>query len=285
MIKPRVIAEIGINHNGNIDRAMAMVKEAHRCGADVVKFQKRDVDTCYTQEELQAPCKSPWGKTVEAKVRGRELSWSFFYRLTGLCEDLDIGWSCSAFDLSTLKRLEREHGEDIDFHKVPSCMARHGTFLKEVASYKRLTLVSVGLAKDLDEVMRVASVFEAAACPYVLNVTTAVYPTPVNRVNLNRIETLQALKSHGLSDLCVGVGYSGHEVGVLPSVIAAHMGSIFVERHFTMDRSWYGADQAASLEPHGLELLCRDIKMLGSLGGAKDIALWGDEKNPVPNLR
>jgi len=276
-----VIAEIGINHNGDMNLVYDMVLAAKRCGADFVKFQKRDIDTCYTPEELAAPCDSPWGDTVEAKVRGRELSWEEFSAIDGICARQKIGWSASCFDLKSLDDLQRQFGDEITFHKVPSAMAIHRPFLEQVAAYKKLTLISVGLAPNFQEVVAIADLFYEAGCPFVINVTTSLYPCPPDRCNLERLSFFQ---NHSRVNR-FGVGYSGHEVGILPSVIAAQMGARFIERHFTLDRSWYGADQAASLEPDGLRRLCRDIEELGVIDGSGCVALRGDEKNPVPTLK
>lgn len=282
----RIIAEIGINHCGDMRRAEMMICAAKSCGAHMVKFQKRDIDQCYDADELKKPCDSPWGSTVRDKVRGRELSWKDFERIDSICKSKRIGWSASCFDLKSLVDLERRFGESIAFHKVPSCMSKHDEFLKLVASFQRLTLVSCGLAQDMDEVCRVASHFEEARTPYVLNVTTSIYPCPPERCHLNRIKAFrnQFLRWREYRH-CKAIGYSGHEVGVLPSVIAAHLGARYVERHFTLDRSWYGADQSASLEPEGLSRLCRDIALVDAICGETEISLEGDEKNPVPNLR
>ena len=277
-----VIAEIGINHCGDIDRAIEMIREAKRAAAAHVKFQKRDVDSCYTFKELCSPCESPWGDTLEDKVKGRELEWSDFDRINSECKKLDIGWSVSAFDLKSLAAIEKKFGDDIVFHKVPSAMSKHEAFLEQVASYGRLTIISVGLAEDLSEVGAVALLFEQRNCNYILNVTTSCYPTPTDRCNVSRIHTLKSLA--GELGRCLGIGYSGHEVGLLPSVLAAANGACYIERHFTLDRSWYGADQAASLEPEGLRRLCRDVKDIKSILGNSTIKLYGDEKNPVPNL-
>lgn len=280
---PEVIAEIGINHNGDIQNAWNMIIAAKAAGAHYVKFQKRNVDVCYTPEELSKPCESPWGTTVGDKVRGRELSWNAFRSIADKCDIERIGWSSSCFDLVNLRELEEQFGERISFHKVPSAMAKHGAFLRQVAAYGRLTLISVGLAESLEEIHGVAWIFEQKSCSYILNVTTALYPTPVDRCHIARISAL--LKASKTWANCRGIGYSGHEVGILPSIIAAVLGASYIERHFTLDRSWYGADQSASLEPEGLRRLCRDVSQIPDVIGLPEIHLCGDEKNPVPNLR
>ena len=280
---PELIAEIGINHLGQIQKAFELIDAAKAAGAHHVKFQKRNVDMCYTPAELAAPCESPWGTTIEHKVRGRELCWGDFRVIADKCKVDGIGWSCSCFDLVSLRELEEQFGDRISFHKVPSSMAKHRAFLRQIASYGWLTLVSVGLAESLEEIHGVAWIFEQRRCPYILNVTTALYPTPVDRCHIARIRVLQTASKTWA--YCRGIGYSGHEVGILPSIVAAVYGAKYIERHFTLDRSWYGADQAASLEPEGLRRLCRDVSQIEDVVGLPEVNLQGDEKNPVPNLR
>ena len=285
----KIIAELGINHNGSRATLIKMVEEAAAAGVDYVKIQKRNVDLCYTNDELDAQCVSPWGKTVEAKVRGRELSWDDVREMACVCSSIGIGWGCSCFDLTSLSELWDLFGHEkvaksleFSFHKIPSAMALHPEFVSQVAGYGKLTLISCGLAADPSGIADVTNFFEEAKTDYVLNVTTALYPCPNDRCNLNRIKRFKSIKD--AFPCCRAVGYSGHETGILPSVIAAQMGAEWIERHFTLDRSMYGADQSASLEPEGLRRLVRDIRELEKIRGSGEIHLYGDEKNPVPHL-
>jgi N-acetylneuraminate synthase len=279
----KIIAELGINHNGSIDTLLAMTRQAKDAGADYVKLQKRDVDICYTVKELRKPCESPWGNTVDAKVRGRELLWDDIAQFADYCDSIGVGWGCSCFDLNSMAQLFSRFGSRVAFNKIPSAMSIHDTYVWLVAQQGIFTIISCGLSNGLTDIQKIADVFEDVKTPYVVNVTTSVYPCPLRRCNLYRIDTLKTM----LSDMsyCQGVGYSGHEVGILPSVIAAWSGAEWIERHFTLDRSSYGADQSASLEPEGLRRLVRDIRSLDIIGGDADIRLYGDEKNPVPELR
>lgn len=280
-METKIIAELGINHNGDVDIAKAMVTKAAIAGCDYVKLQKRDVEWCYTPEQLAQPCDSPWGETIEDKVCGRELDWDAVEFLDRHCSSLDIGWSASCFDLNSLSELEGLFPQR-PFNKVASAMALHQLFLREVARYGRLTLLSTGLLTD-EGISRAAQVFENARCPYVIMHTTALYPAPLERLNLSVISILQEVFHE--AEHCMGIGYSGHEVGVLPSVVAAGLGATWIERHFTLDRSMYGADQSASLEPAGLERLVRDIRSLPVIRGDGNRVLHGDEKNPVTYFR
>jgi N-acetylneuraminate synthase len=276
----KVVAELGINSNGCLKTLKSMALEAKASGADFLKLQKRDIDLCYTPEELMAPCDSPWGTTVECKVRGREHSWEELESFDKYTKLLEIGWSASCFDLRSLRWLE-EKFPDRPFNKVASAMALHPEFLKAVASYQRLTLLSTGLLAD-HGIVNAADVFEDAQCPYVIMHTVALYPCPLERLNLQVISVLQELFHK--KQFCMGIGYSGHETGVLPSTIAAGLGATWIERHFTLDRAMYGGDQAASLEPKGLANLVRDIRSLPLIKGTGVRKFHGDEKNPVKHF-
>ncbi|UCG53534.1 MAG: N-acetylneuraminate synthase family protein [Candidatus Latescibacterota bacterium] len=277
MKERKIIAEIGINHNGSIESAKTMALIAKEAGADFVKLQKRDISSCYSIEELREPCKSPWGSTVEAKVRGRELSWDEVSDFARFCEKNEIGWSASCFDAKSFKELQ---SYEPAFNKVPSGLAIHRDYLQMVAKAKRLTLISTGLLGSMDEIISAAEIFEDAGCEYVINHCVALYPCPEERLNLRVIPRLIDTFLYGDMAHCSAIGYSGHEVGILPTVIAAQFGAIWIERHFTLDRAWYGADQSASLEPQGLHRLVRDIRSLSLLQG-DSLKLKGDEKIPV----
>jgi len=276
----KVIAEIGINHNGNIQTAMTMAEIAKACGADFVKLQKREIDWCYSEEQLNQPCDSQWGNTVRDKVVGRELSWNDIDKFQDYCKKIGIGWTASCFDLYSL-RLLNENYYHIAFNKVPSCMHKRPQFLKAVAQYQELTLISTGLCQDTTEIIDIATIFEKACCPYVINHCVALYPAPLERLHLNYIDRLIQLFASGRYRYWRGIGYSGHEVSLTPSVIAAHCGATWIERHFTLDRSARGSDHAASVEPQGLKRMIRDIRMLPIIEGDVPRHLYGDEKDPV----
>ena len=285
MRSARVIADIGINHNGDLEIAKQLVDHASLAGAWAVKLQKRSIEHCYTAQDLAQICESPWGTTVGDKVRGRELSWDSIDVVEAHCRDRGIAFTCSCFDLRSLYDLEDRYGDRLACHKVPSAMAKWREYLGAVASLRRLTLVSTGLL-TMRGVEAAAKIFEASSCPYVLMHCVALYPAPPDRLNLR---VIQAMRGRFLDDPdtwphCRAVGYSGHEVGELPAVIAAYMGAEYIERHVTVDRSLYGADQAASLEPQGLRRLVRDINVIQQIDGSSAKTLCGDEKNPVTHF-
>ena len=280
-----VIAEIGINHNGDIDIAKLLIKAAYDAGCDWVKFQKREVEYCYTEETLKSPCDSPWGLTIEDKVRGRELDWNAFLSLDKFCKDIGIGWSASCFDLVSLRRLHSMFSQR-PFNKVASAMALRETFVREVAEQGVFTFLSTGLFKTLEEIFECTNVFEQEECPYVVMHCVPNYPAPPERLNLNFIQALEEEYINGdVFKHCKGIGYSGHEISLMPSVVAASLGADYIERHITLDRAMYGADQSASVEPQGLARLVRDVKQTEEILGDYDKVLYGDEKNPVPYFR
>ena len=274
----KVIAELGINHNGSLEVLKTMALAAQKAGADYVKIQKRDISLCYSEEDLRSPCESPWGSTVEDKVRGRELSWDQIKEFDEFCKRHGIKWFASAFDRRSLEELVTLF-PDLPYLKVPSGLVRWRAYLRQIAQYDKPVIVSIGLCRDLFEVMDVASIFSEQKRPFVVNHCVSVYPAPPERLNLRVIPRL--IHCFSSWEHCLGIGYSGHEVGLMPTVAAVVLGARWIERHFTLDRSWYGADQAASVEPQGFARLVRDIRMVDEILGDGYIQLYGDEKIPV----
>ncbi len=258
-----VIAEVGINHNGDMALAKRLVDIAVDTGCDAVKFQKRTIDLVYSAEVLDAPRESPWGSTQRAQKEGLEFSREQYQEIDDYCREREIAWSASAWDIPSLDFIEEF---DPPFHKIASALLTHTAFVKAVASKGRLTLVSTGMA-TLEIIDEVVAIFEASGTPIVLLHTVSTYPSPEADLNLSMIHTLR--ERYG-----VPVGYSGHEPSVSPSVVAAALGATVIERHITIDRSMYGSDQAASLEENGLRQLVSTIRkvpaMLGT--GVKDWA-------------
>lgn len=264
-----VVAEIGINHNGDIELAKELIAMAARSGCDAVKFQKRTVDIVYPQEILDAPRESPWGSTQREQKLGLEFGEFEYREIDRFCAQLGMDWSASAWDLQALEFVESFHPP---FHKIASAMLTHSHFVRRVAELGRPTLISTGMATTevIDEVV---SVFEDAGTPFSLLHTVSTYPTPEADVNLALIRTLRMRYD-------VPVGYSGHEPSVSPSVIAAALGAQVIERHITLDRTMYGSDQAASLEEPGLRQLVATVRKLPSLIG-NGVKTWAPGESVV----
>ena len=242
------IAEIGINHNGDVDIAKQLINQAKAAGCDAVKFQKRTIDIVYSPELLTQKRDSPWGTTQREQKEGLEFDEQEYDIIDAHCRQLGIDWFASAWDIPSQHFLRRY---DCKYNKIASAMATHLPFLKEVASEKRPTFLSTGMC-SYEDIDRAVDVFRAAGCPVLLMHTVSTYPAADSDLNLSAIHALR--ERYGLP-----VGYSGHETSVSPSIMAAMMGAMAIERHITLDRAMYGSDQAASLELPGL------LNLLGSI--------------------
>ncbi len=254
------IAEIGINHNGNIEIAKQLMDLAKSAGCDAVKFQKRTLDIVYSQQTLDTPRESPWGTTTRQQKIGLEFEKSEYDEIDSYSKLIGLPWFASAWDIPSQKFLRQYQ---LPYNKIASAMITHLEFLNEVASEKKITFLSTGMSTESD-VDQAVEIFKKYDCPIVLMHTVSVYPCPEEILNLKAIVNLR--DRYGLP-----VGYSGHESTVAPTLVAAVLGAVAVERHITLDRAMYGSDQAASLAPRGLHELVSEIrrfpKMLGD--GAK----------------
>ncbi|MCH4903843.1 N-acetylneuraminate synthase [Cylindrospermopsis raciborskii CHAB3438] len=235
------IAEIGINHNGSLDVAKQLINQAKAAGCDAVKFQKRTIDIVYSPEVLSQSRPSPWGTTQREQKQGLEFGEVEYDHIDAYCRQLGIDWFASAWDIPSQLFLRRYN---FTYNKVASAMATNIPFLKEVASEQKQTFLSTGMC-TLEQVDQAVDIFHSADCPVVLMHTVSTYPAADTELNLSLIHTLR--QRYGLP-----VGYSGHETSVSPSIMAAMMGAVAIERHITLDRAMYGSDQAASLELPGL---------------------------------
>ena len=260
---PFIIAEIGINHNGDLDTAKQLIKMSNDAGCDAVKFQKRTVDEVYTEKYLNSHRESPWGDTQRDQKEGLELSSRDFHEIDKYCEELGILWTASCWDEKSQEFL-REY--DVPFNKIASPMLTHKNLLKMVAEEGKHAFISTGMStyKDID---RAVKIFRDNGCPFTLFHCVSKYPSDDFDCNLAMILSLR--KRYDCH-----VGYSGHERGPLPSILAAAMGAAAIERHITLDRAMYGSDQSASLERKGLEILIRDARRVsGILGNGVKILL------------
>jgi N-acetylneuraminate synthase len=252
-----VIAEIGINHNGDLDMARRLIDVAVEAGCDAVKFQKRTIDIVYSPEVLAQPRQSPWGDTQRAQKEGLEFGKADYDAIDAWCREKGIIWFASAWDLESQKFLK---GYDLAANKIASAMLTHVPLLEMTAAEKKPTFISTGLSADLADVDRAVAIFRAADCPFVLMHSVSTYPARDEDLNLRMMQTLKARYD-------APVGYSGHERGVEPSFAAALLGACAIERHITLDRSLYGSDQSASLEPDELSRLVRLVRQVPALLG------------------
>lgn len=248
---PFVTAEIGINHNGDIELAKQLINMAVRCGVDAVKFQKRTVDKVYTKEFLDSPRESPWGTTQREQKNGLEFGLSEYKEVDNYCKKQSIDWFASAWDIDSLNFLKQF---DLKYNKIASKMLADREFVEEVAKDNRHTFISVGLGstKQIDEVVYL---FERRKIPFILLHCIMKYPCKIQECSLRGIGRLKYLYS-------CPVGYSSHHSGTADAVIATTLGAEVIEKHITLDRAMYGTDQPASLEERGLYLVTRNCKLV-----------------------
>ena len=251
-----VIAEIGINHNGDISTAKQMIDMAKDAGCDAVKFQKRTIDVVYPKEFLDSPRESPWGTTQRDQKMGLELSDDAYDEIDRYSRFVGIDWFASAWDIESQLFLRKY---DLRYNKVASPMLTHIDLLNVIAEERKVTFISTGMSKwgDIDAAVEI---FKKQHCPLVLMHTVSEYPAPESSLNLRVMHELRA--RYGAP-----VGYSGHEATMVPGVIAAAMGAVAIERHITLDHAMYGSDQSASIGQRGLKLLVDYIRTIPTVLG------------------
>ena len=251
-----IIAEIGINHNGDLDIAKNLIDAAVEAGCDAVKFQKRTIDTVYTQEVLDGPRDSPWGTTQREQKEGLEFNDTDYDIINDYCNTKNIKWSASAWDCDSQLFLRKY---DLPFNKVASAMITHLPLLEMVAEEGRHTYISTGMT-TYEDIDKAVEIFEKHNCPYTLLHCVSTYPAKEEDSNLNVMNTLRARYN------CT-VGFSGHEEHIFPTVLATALGATVIERHITLDKTMYGSDQSASLELAEFKSLVNSIRQVTKVLG------------------
>ncbi len=246
-----IIAEIGINHNGDLDIAKKLIDNAALAGCDAVKFQKRTVEDVYSPEELDVHRESPWGTTNRQQKNGLEFSFEDYQEIDRYCKEKKIEWFASAWDLKSQEFLGQF---DLKYNKVASAMLTVTPLVEAIAKQGRYTFISTGMS-TIEEIESVVKIFRKYNCPFELMHCVSTYPMKDEDANLTMMQTLREKFS-------CKVGYSGHEEGLQISLAAAAMGATSIERHITLNRNMYGSDQSASIEPVGLLRLVRDIRII-----------------------
>ncbi|MBT7557299.1 N-acetylneuraminate synthase [Candidatus Woesearchaeota archaeon] len=246
-----IVAEIGINHNGDMSICKELIDVAAESGCDAVKFQKRDINQVYTQEFLASPRESQWGATQREQKLGLEFSADEYQEIDDYCKEKGLEWFASAWDINSQKFLRQFNSK---YNKVASAMIVYTELLKEVASEGKHTFISTGMT-TYDDIQTAVDIFRTAACSFELMHTVSTYPMKDEDANLNMIKTLR-------EKFKCDVGYSGHEVGLAVSYAAAALGISSLERHITLDRSMYGSDQSASVEPIGFRQLVGAVRKI-----------------------
>jgi N-acetylneuraminate synthase len=270
MNKIYTIAEIGINHNGNLDIAKNLIDAACDAGFDSVKFQKRTIDLVYEQNLLNSLRESPWGTTQREQKEGLEFSLDDYLEIDKYCNAKKIEWFASAWDVESLNFLDQFN---IKYHKIASAMIVDKDFLSAVAKKKLHTFISTGMS-SIQDISDAIKIFKEEGTSFELMHCFSTYPMKPEDANLATIEDMKQTFN-------CNVGYSGHENGLAVSYAAAMMGISSLERHITLDRTMYGSDQAASIEPKGMnELISVINKMHVAIGSVKTGVIL-DEEIPI----
>ena len=267
-----VIAEIGINHNGDIDLAKRLISVAVAAGCDAVKFQKRTVEVVYTEKELAQPRPNPFGDTNGDLKRGLEFEQEDYQEISNFCKQVKIDWFASPWDEFSVDFVERFNPP---VYKIASASLTDDNLLRHVRATGKPVIASTGMS-TYDEIDHAVEVLGRTNT--ILMHTTSTYPAKYEQLNLRAIPTM--IERYGIP-----VGYSGHETGIPTSVAAAILGACCVERHITMDRAMWGSDQAASLEPNGISRLVRDIRLCEQSMGDGVKRVYEDEIPVMKKLR
>jgi len=267
-----ITAEIGTNHKGDLNIAKKIIDVAVNAGCDAVKFQKKNVEKIYTKEFLDSPLESPWGTTQREMRLHREFSDKDFTEIDKYCKSKKIPWLVSCWDVGSQIHMRKFKTK---YNKVASAMLTHTKLLETIASEKKYTFIATGMS-SMSDISKAVKIFRKHDCPFELMHCHSAYPMPLEEANLSLIPILK-------KKFKCDVGYSGHEPGATNVCIPAIMlGATCIERHVTLDRTWYGHDQAASLEPPGLYKLVRDIRQLNNiLGDGKKII----HDSEIPNQK
>ena len=280
MKKTYIIAEIGINHNGDINVAKKLIDIAAAAGCDAVKFQKREPDVCVPEHQKNVLKDTPWGSMTYLEYKHKtEFGREEYNEIDRYCKERVIEWSASPWDLESLSFLL---DYDIPFIKVPSAMLTNKPLLEACAASGKKVILSTGMSTEeeiseaistLDELIKVRS-----KNSYAILHCNSTYPAPLEEINLSCIKTLKEIFN-------CEVGYSGHEFRLGTSVAAVYLGASIIERHITLDRSMWGSDHLSSIEPQGLFKLVSGIRELEKAYGDGSINVSESEKNVRKKLR
>jgi N-acetylneuraminate synthase len=250
-----IIAEIGINHNGDLQIAQQLIDAAVRAGCDAVKFQKRTPEICVPPEHRDVLRDTPWGRITYLDYRHRvEFGQAEYTAIDAYCQQRGIDWFASCWDLPSIEFVEQFSPV---CYKIASASLTDDTLLRRLRATGRPLILSTGMS-TMDEIRHAITLLGTERL--MITHSTSSYPCPAQELNLRVIETLQR-------QFPCPVGYSGHEAGLTPTYAAVTLGARLVERHVTLDRAMWGSDQAASVEPWGLARLVRDIRVIESALG------------------
>ena len=269
-----ICAEIGINHNGSINDAKKLIKIASECGCNAVKLQKRSPEHCVPHEQREMIRETPWGKMTYFDYKKKiEFSIDQIYDLSKYANKLNIDFFCSVWDILSLQELISINTVAI---KIPSALITDNNLVESIKKTNLPVIWSTGMS-DIKEINNAYNILKDV--PNIICHCNSSYPASENELNLNYIPLMKKNYPNSI------IGYSGHEVGLLPSIIAVVKGAKFIERHITLDRSSWGTDQSASIEPQGLNKLVKDIRRINIILGKPEKILFNSELSARKKLR
>ena len=270
-----ITAEIGINHNGSMKIVKELIDVASAAGCNAVKFQKRNVEKVYSKKVLDSYRESMWGTTTREQKFGLEFSEKQYSKIDQYCKKKKILWHVSCWDVGSQIQMRKFKTK---YNKVASAMLTHKKLLETIAEEGKYTFISTGMS-TMKDISKAVKIFKTHNCPFELMHSHSAYPMPPHEANLKMIQTLR-------KKFKCKVGYSGHEISSYSICLAAVLlGATSIERHITLDRSMYGSDKAASLEPPGLSRLVRDIRELDFILGNGKKIIWDSELPAQKKLR
>ncbi|MBI1227357.1 MAG: N-acetylneuraminate synthase [Bacteroidetes bacterium] len=269
-----IIAEIGINHNGSLEIAKRLIKEAADAGCNAVKFQKRTPELCVPLDQRNKKRDTPWGRITYMEYRYKvEFGYDEFAEIDRYCQELGIDWFASCWDETAVEFMEQFN---TPLYKAASASLTDHSLLRAMKATGKPLMVSTGMS-TMNEIFDAA---EAIGLDNVLIAhSTSAYPCPLNELNLRMVKTLKEWFPN------TPIGYSGHETGLATTVATVALGACFVERHFTLDRAMWGSDQAASVEPTGMHRLVKDIRAIEEAMGDGIKKLYESELGSRQKLR
>jgi N-acetylneuraminate synthase len=269
-----VTGEIGINHNGDLGNALALIDQAAEAGCNAVKFQKRTPEVCTPRDQWNIERDTPWGRMSYIDYRHRvEFGAEEYEAIAEHARLRAIDWFASPWDTESVDFLE---AFDPPAHKVASASLTDDELLRRLRSTRRTVILSTGMStmRQIRHAVEVLGSENVLLCH-----ATSTYPAKTAELNLRMIHTLQAEFPN------VPIGYSGHETGLQTTLAAVALGAVFVERHITLDRAMWGSDQAASIEPQGLQRLVRDIRVISEAMGDGVKRIYDGELAAMKKLR
>lgn len=269
-----IIAEIGINHNGQLKLAKRLIDAAVESGCDAVKFQKRTPELCVPEDQWHIPRDTPWGVVSYLDYKKRiEFDEDQFTEIDRYCKEKGILWFASCWDIPSVEIISKF---DVPLYKAASASLTDVALLKAMKGQGKPMIISTGMSTER-EIRNAVDYLEPEGL--MIAHSTSAYPCPIDELNLSMISTLKEWYPH-----CI-IGYSGHETGLSTTVAAVVIGAQFVERHFTLDRAMWGTDHAASVEPGGMKRLVRDIRAWERAKGDGVKRVYDSEQSALTKLR